>query len=175
MASVPLPNVVAMSTSSDRNPQDHPYRDQHPTAGPNPPAGVPTVSPAVRAVRSLSWPLVLCLGALALVRPLMNVTGLADAIGRPAAPLLATLVLSVVWVVAIVVARPPAPLATGIAVGLAYGVLAIVLSAVLSPILTGELQGPVANPFAIVPMLLTNAVWGALAGLAAKGLLALRC
>ncbi|WP_313663381.1 hypothetical protein [Cellulosimicrobium cellulans] len=125
-------------------------------------------------VRSLSWPLVLGLGALALVRPLLSVTGLDGAIGRPAAPLLTTLVLTVVWVVAIVVARPAHPLATGVAVGLAYGVLALVLSAVLSPILTGELQGPVAHPVAIVPMLLTNAAWGAFTGAVALGLLAAR-
>ncbi len=126
-------------------------------------------------VSSLSWPLVLGLGALALVRPLLSVTGLDDTIGRPAAPLLTTLVLTVVWVGAIVVAHPAHPLATGVAVGvLAYRVLALLLSAVLSPILTGELQGPVAHPVAIVPMLLTNSAWGALAGAVALGLLATR-
>ncbi|WP_455604790.1 hypothetical protein [Cellulosimicrobium funkei] len=125
-------------------------------------------------VSSLSWPLVLGLGALALVRPLLSVTGLDDTIGRPAAPLLTTLVLTVVWVGAIGVAHPAHPLATGVAVGLAYGALALILSALLSPILTGELQGPVAHPVAIVPMLLTNAAWGAFAGAMALGLLAAR-
>ncbi|WP_222123635.1 hypothetical protein [Cellulosimicrobium sp. TH-20] len=149
----------------------------NPTPGPAPHRPVPPgpLRPTLgETVRSLSWPLVLGLGALALVRPLLSVTGLDDAIGRPAAPLLATLVLTILWVGAIVVARPAHPLATGVAVGLAYGVLALILSALLSPILTGELQGPVAHPVAIVPMLLTNAAWGAFAGAMALGLLAAR-
>ncbi|WP_415296087.1 hypothetical protein [Cellulosimicrobium sp. SJTW-1] len=149
----------------------------NPTPGPAPHRPVPPGPPRPtlgETVRSLSWPLVLGLGALALVRPLLSVTGLDGAIGRPAAPLLATLVLTIVWVGAIVVARPAHPLATGVAVGLAYGVLALILSALLSPILTGELQGPVAHPVAIVPMLLTNAAWGAFAGAMALGLLAAR-
>jgi len=145
-----------------------------PQPGQNPPGGPPHRPTGGETLRDLSWPLVLGLGALALVRPLLSVTGIDDAIGRPAAPLLTTLVLTVVWVAAIVAARPAAPLVTGTAVGLVYGVLALVVSAVLSPILTGELQGPVAHPVAIVPMLATNAAWGALAGLAAKGLLAAR-
>ncbi|WP_338042999.1 hypothetical protein [Nocardiopsis valliformis] len=47
---------------------------------------------------------------------------------------------------------------------MAYGVIAIVLSAVLSPFLHGEPQGPLANPFAVVSVLTTNALWGALSG-----------
>jgi hypothetical protein len=56
---------------------------------------------------------------------------------------------------------------TLVVVGLTYAVLSMLLAAVLSPLLTGEAQGPLANPVAIVPVLLTNAVWGALAGLLA--------
>jgi hypothetical protein len=36
-----------------------------------------------------------------------------------------------------------------------------------SPILEGQLQGPITNPFAIVGVILTNVVWGAVTGLIA--------
>lgn len=41
---------------------------------------------------------------------------------------------------------------------------AILLSEILSPSLLGHLTGPLAHPVALVPMLLTNGVWGALTG-----------
>lgn len=114
--------------------------------------------------RSVPWSLVLSLGALALVRPLMSATGVSEAIGSPWAQLGSTVLITVAWVSAVVVARVPRPFLTLVLTGLVYGVLAILLSAVLSPILTGGLQGPITNPFAMVSVLLTNALWGTAAG-----------
>lgn len=117
-------------------------------------------------VISLHWPVVVGLGALALVRPLMSIVGLMDELGRPLGPLLATLVISVVWLAVVGLSRVPAPVLTLVFAGLVYAGLSIVLSAILSPILTGELQGPLATPFGIgvLSVLVVNAAWGAVTG-----------
>lgn len=118
-------------------------------------------------LRQLHWPLIMGLGALALVRPLMNITGLMDSLGKSFGPLLITALISVAWVVICVFVNVRNPLLTLIGAGVAYGIFATVLSALLSPLLTGALAGPLTNPYAIVSVLLTNALWGALAGVVA--------
>ncbi|WP_435769610.1 hypothetical protein [Nocardioides sp. SYSU DS0651] len=118
-------------------------------------------------MRSLPWPLVVALGAFALVRPLLSITGLADDWGRPATPLVATAVITLVWVLAVVVTRQTRPVATLLAAGLVYAALSVTLSAILSPILEGELQGPLTNPFAVISVAVVNVAWGAVAGVVA--------
>ncbi|GAA1546893.1 hypothetical protein [Nocardioides humi] len=113
------------------------------------------------------WPLVLTLAAVALVRPLLSITGLADDWGRPLTPLLATAAITAVWIGAVLVTRQADPVRVLVATGLVYAVLATALSGVLSPILDGELHGPLTNPIALVAMLAVNAGWGALAGMLA--------
>jgi len=113
------------------------------------------------------WPLVLTLAAVALVRPLLNITGLADDWGRPATPVLATVAVTAVWVAGVLVTRQPDPVRVLALTGLAYAGLATVLSGVLSPILDGELHGPLTNPVALAAVCAVNAAWGALAGMIA--------
>lgn len=118
----------------------------------------------VPLLRRPSWPLVLVLAAVALVRPLFSIVGLNEALGKPATPIVLTVTVTMVWVLVVGLSRARHPVLTLVAAGLAYAVASIVLSGVLSPILTGELQGPLAMPLAIVPVLVTNAIWGLLAG-----------
>ena len=119
-------------------------------------------------LKNLHWPLVLGLGALALVRPLIRIiidpTGMADA---PALAVTVSLLISVVWIAVVGWTNVAHPVLTLVCAGLVYGAASIVLSAVLSPIMTGELRGPLAMPFTIVPVLLTNAIWGLVTGLLA--------
>ncbi len=100
-----------------------------------------------------------------MVRPVLNITGGMDVLGRPVGPVLVTGVLSVVWLVVVVWWRSERPVVTLTCAGLVYGVLAVVLSAVLSPILHGELRGPLVTPggIGVVMVLLVNACWGAVA------------
>jgi len=116
-------------------------------------------------LNQLHWPLIIGMGALALIRPLMNITGLMEGLGRPFGPLAVTVLISVAWLAIVVFARVRDPLLTLICTGITYGVFAILISALLSPLLTGTLSGPITNPFAIVAVLITNAIWGALVGL----------
>jgi len=115
----------------------------------------------------LHWGLILGLGALALIRPLVNIAGLMDGLGRPFGPLLLTGLISLAWLVIVVISNVRQPFPTLVWTGLAYGVFAIVLSAFLSPILTGTLQGPLTNPVAVIAVLITNAIWGGAVGLVA--------
>lgn len=117
----------------------------------------------------MNWSLIVLLGVFALVRPILNITGGMDLLGRPVGPVLLTVLISAAWIAVVVWRRSARPVLTLTCAGLVYGVLAVVLSAVLSPILDGELSGPLATPgdIGVVMVLLVNAVWGAAAGLVA--------
>lgn len=115
----------------------------------------------------LHWGLILGLGALALIRPLLNIVGLMDGLGRPLGPLLLTGLISLAWLVIVVLSNVGQPVLTLIWTGIAYGVFAILLSAILSPILDGALRGPLTNPIAAISVLVTNAIWGGAVGLVA--------
>ncbi len=116
-------------------------------------------------IKSLQWPLILGLGALALIRPLVSIVEhQLDVSDSPAVPIVITLVISAVWIVAVGLSKTAHPVLTLLFTGLTYAVLSLILSGILSPILTGELQGPLAMPIAIIPVLLTNAIWGLAAG-----------
>ena len=116
-------------------------------------------------INSLQWPLILGLGALALVRPLVSIIEHQLGVTHPpVVTVLITLVISAVWIAVVGLSRTVHPVVTLLFTGLTYAVLSIILSGILSPILTGELQGPLATPAAVIPVLLTNAVWGAVAG-----------
>lgn len=114
------------------------------------------------------WPLILGLATLALIRPIISMVGLSEAIGQPVVSIAVTLLISLVWIAVVVRARVSRPVVTLTLTGLAYGVFAILISAVFTPILTGQLQGPATNVFALVSVLLTNALWGLIAGLIAQ-------
>lgn len=119
----------------------------------------------MNTIKSLPWPLILGLGALALVRPLVSIVEhQLDVSDPPAVPIIITIVISVIWIAVVGFSKTAHPVLTLLFTGLTYAVLAIILSGILSPILGGELQGPLANPIAIVPVLLTNAIWGLSAG-----------
>jgi hypothetical protein len=124
-------------------------------------------------LKQLHWPLIVGLGALALIRPVLSITGLMDGLGRPFGPVLITILISLAWLAIVVLVRVRQPLLTLICAGISYGVFAILISAVVSPVLTGQLSGPLTNPIAVVAVLLTNAIWGAVVGVCALALHAL--
>ncbi|HEY0735188.1 MAG TPA: hypothetical protein VGD69_09810 [Herpetosiphonaceae bacterium] len=124
-------------------------------------------------LRQLHWPLIVGLGALALIRPVLSITGLMEILGRPFGPILITILISLAWLAIVVLVRARQPLLTLVFAGISYGVFAIVISAVLSPLLTGQLSGPITNPIAVVAVLITNAIWGAAVGACALAVQAL--
>ncbi|MET9777461.1 hypothetical protein ABZ023_24920 [Streptomyces sp. NPDC006367] len=130
--------------------------------------------PLSARLRRLNLPVVALLTAVALVRPVFSVTGLADALGKPLTPLLLTLLISLVWILVVGLGRMREPLLTPVAAGVAYAVATLLLSGVLSPVLTGELRGPLARPQAILPMFLVSGVWGTVCGVCALGVRRLR-
>ena len=115
-------------------------------------------------MKNVNIPFVLALASLALVRPLMSMLGLLEAIGQPFGSISVTVFISILWIGIVVLSRVAHPVKTLLYTGITYGVYAILLSAILSPIREGQLQGPITNPFAIVSVLLTNALWGLVAG-----------
>jgi hypothetical protein len=116
-------------------------------------------------IKALNWPLILGLGALALIRPLVNIIEHQAGVDSGSiTPIAITAGISVIWIAAAGLTKVRQPLLTLVFAGLAYGVFSMVLSAIVSPILLGRLEGPFANPIAIVPVLITNLVWGAITG-----------
>lgn len=112
--------------------------------------------------------LIIGLGALALVRPVMKMTGVMDLIGQQFGSILMTILISLAWLVVVWAKRVTHPVAILVAAGLSYALFAILLSGIASPIIDGKLQGPLTNPLALVSVFLTNAIWGLLVGFIAK-------
>jgi hypothetical protein len=121
----------------------------------------------METIKHLHWPLILGLGALALVRPLANIMNVSDFFGRGIVALTVTVAISLAWILIVGLSRVNHPVLVLVFSGLAYALYSTMLSGIVSPILTGELQGPLATPIAIIPILIVNAVWGAVAGLLA--------
>lgn len=118
----------------------------------------------MNTLRQLNWLLIIVLGILGLVRPLARIVFEGTQMPTAVMALSTTGLVTVVWALGLGLSRAGNPMLGGIATGLVYALGAIVLSGILSPILLGHVEGPLSNPLAIVPMLLTNAVWGGLAG-----------
>ncbi|MCY9786634.1 hypothetical protein KIK06_22365 [Nocardiopsis sp. EMB25] len=119
----------------------------------------------------IAWSLVLGLASLALLRPLMVVTGLMEAWAWGVRPqLLLPVVTTAVWILSVLAARAPRPLPTLVCAGLLHGVFSIALGAVPTPVLSGSLQGPLAHTAAFLGTLTVNTGWGTSAGLVALGL-----
>jgi hypothetical protein len=119
-------------------------------------------------LKKLNWKLIIVLAVFALVRPVMSMLGISEAIGKPVASIGATIIISFVWIIAVVRARESHPVLTLMLVGIGYAVLAIIISGIFSPILLGQLQGPLTNMFAFVSVFVTNAIWGLIAGVIAS-------
>lgn len=120
--------------------------------------------------KTLPWTLILGLGSLALIRPVLRMTGVADGVGTAVVALASTAVITVIWVLVVGLSRLSQPIVILVAAGVAYSLLAVVLSAIASPVIDGELRGPLANPISLLPLVLLNALWGFVAGCLAAGL-----
>jgi hypothetical protein len=123
-----------------------------------------TTTPSTNPLTTISWPLAAGLALLALVRPAFSISGADELLGRPLTPILLTVLISLVWILAAGLGRIRSPFLTLLAAGALYAVASTALSAIASPLLTGELQGPLVNPFALVSVLVVNLLWGAATG-----------
>src|SRR5690606_1277264 len=113
--------------------------------------------------------LIIGLGLLALIRPIMKMTGLIDIFGSEQIGSIAmTILISLTWLLIVVKQKVEKPITVLIFSGISYAIFAIILSGILSPILDGQLQGPLTNPFAFISVIVTNIIWGLLIGLIAS-------
>lgn len=126
--------------------------------------------PAVASVRSMHLRLAVLLGFIALVRPVLSITGAFDAgpLAKPVGPLLVTAAISVVWVAVTVWRRVAGPVPTLTAAGVAYALAAILLNWSLQPFLASAETIPLPGYPA---MIIFNALQGAVLGLIAWAIL----
>lgn len=131
-------------------------------------------APGRPAPSTIPWAVVAGLATLALLWPLTGLTGVLGT-GAPRA-LTIIGITAAVWIGVVGFGRVPRPVLTLTLTGVAYGLVAVALGQ-LVPVL-GAFGGPggsAAGPaWTIVPALLVDALWGALAGLAAAGVQRLR-
>ena len=90
----------------------------------------------------LHWPLIVGMGAFALIRAFANISGFMELLGRPFGPIFMTVFISIIWLAIVVFARVREPVITLTLTAIVYGIFAFALGAILSPILTGELRVP---------------------------------
>ncbi|MFP3714838.1 hypothetical protein [Puerhibacterium sp. TATVAM-FAB25] len=112
----------------------------------------------------LSWPLVLGLGSLALLWPLVELTGVAGVLGQPSASLLVVGLTAGAWVLGVGLGRVPRPVLTLTLAGGLYGALLLAVSSVLG--LRPEVPAALLVVGAAGEILRSTAL-GAVAGLAA--------
>ncbi len=108
--------------------------------------------------------LILGLGAIALIRPVMKMTGLMDLIGQQFGSILMTVAISLVWLFIVVKKKCKYPVRILVYGGISYAIFAIILSGIMSLILLGQIQGPLMNPLAMASVIITNALWGMIIG-----------
>lgn len=125
-------------------------------------------------LQQLHWPLIIGLGALALIMPFMNISGLMNIFGRPFGPLLVMTFISLLWLTIVITNKVRQPIVTLTCAGFVYGLIAFVLGTLLGPIVTGEAVSPATNPvirsFALTSILVTNTLWGFTVGFIAWGI-----
>jgi len=112
--------------------------------------------------------LILSLGAIALLRPIMKITGIIHLlINEQFGSILMTILISLVWLIIVVKKKSQHPIQILVFAGISYAIFATILSAILSPTLTGQLQGPLTNPLALISIIATNIIWGLIIGVIA--------
>jgi hypothetical protein len=125
----------------------------------------------MRMIMRLHWPLILGLGALAMIRPLVaTISSTLGGQGSPALSIMLSIAISAAWIGVVGLTRVRHPVLTLVFAALAYAVFSTIFSGIVSPLATGSLQGPLAMPPTIIAVLITNAIWGAITGLLALAL-----
>lgn len=117
--------------------------------------------------KTAEWKTAIVLGAVGLIRPVLSMFGVLDALGKPWSPLAVTALIAVVWVGFVVGTRSGQPVLTLALAGVAYAVLTTLLNLIAQPFFADAQLVP---PVGVVAMLVTNAVWGAVLGLIALGI-----
>lgn len=121
----------------------------------------------MKTARELHWPLIIGFGALALVYPYLQASGLLECGKAPAASFLVTAVISALWLVTVVYTRIRRPILTLSFSGIAYGLFSIVLNTILVPLLTGERVRSETRISTIAAVLIAHALWGCALGIVA--------
>jgi hypothetical protein len=116
---------------------------------------------------TLSWPVVLGLGSLALLWPLAELTGLSDAIGQPAMAAVLFALVAIGWIGTVGFGRVPRPVLTLTAAGAVYGGILIVLSVAFG---THPDLGIVLVVGVALFEIVRSALLGSIAGLLARAL-----
>ncbi|WP_448620543.1 hypothetical protein [Geodermatophilus sp. URMC 65] len=123
----------------------------------------PGSPPGPQASEPVSWPVVLGLGALALLFPVAELTGASDALGAVPTALLVLGLVAAVWIGGVGLLRVPRPVLTLTLAGAVSGVVLVVLSVALGTRPGGGGLAVLVGAFEVV----RSTVLGTLAGVLA--------
>jgi hypothetical protein len=124
--------------------------------------------------REIPWPTVFLLGLIGLIRPLLSITGLFDAVG-PAGSLIVSIGIAAIWIAFAVRMRVQQPVLMLAAAGAVYAVLSILFTVVVFnffPEASGE--APVSLSLltaGLAGALIMNVIWGVFLGLTSQVIL----
>jgi hypothetical protein len=130
-------------------------------------SGVNSTAVGASHKETMSWPVVLGLGSLALLWPLAELTGLSDALGQPTMALGLFGLVAVVWIGTVGFCRVPRPVLTLTVAGAVYGGILVVISFAFG---TRPELGSVVAAGAALFEIARSALLGSIAGLIARAL-----
>ncbi len=128
-----------------------------------------------QTLNSISWPLIISLGLLALVRPIIKIFG--DVFGYEVAPeatIAISAAIAVVWIAAVVLLKVKQPIITLALSGAVYAVSSIAMAVIVQlsfpNLVSEEAKLSVLLTAGLVASTLFNLVYGAFLGLVAAGI-----
>lgn len=116
---------------------------------------------------TVSWPVALGLGSLALLWPLAELTGLSGAIGQPTMALMLFGLVAIAWIGIVGFCRVPRPVMTLTVAGAAYGGILVILAVAFG---THPDLGNVLAVGVAIFEIVRSALLGSIAGLIARAL-----
>jgi hypothetical protein len=121
-------------------------------------------------LRNLPWRLIFILALIQLTRPILSTAGVFDGI-RPEGPIIATVVIALIWIGVAVLGDVREPVKVLAMAGATYAVIGVAMAVVLQTFFTWSPEETASIPLLLTAGLIggivVNVIWGALLGFVA--------
>ena len=124
-------------------------------------------------LRQLPWKLIFILALIQLTRPILSTAGFLDDF-RPQGPIIATALISFIWVGVAVIGNVREPIKVLAMAGATYAVIGVAMAVFLQTFFTWTPEETASIPLLLTAGLIggivVNVIWGALLGFVASGI-----
>ncbi len=125
----------------------------------------------MRTMKRLPWKLIIVLALVQLIRPILSTLGVFDNV-RPQGPIIATIVIALIWIGVMVVRKVKRPTIVLAMAGVVYAVLSIILAVLLQTVFTWSAEETIPVAVLLTGGLIgaigANIIWGGFLGLIAS-------